>query len=100
MQHVVLPKEPGAEYKNSFFKLPTGLCLEMIIITILERATLYFVGVVNVKKSMGDILHVGFDPTEHTQQEVLDTLDFQIEALASIVLPSCEKVAVGFEYHH
>ena len=97
-QHVVPPKGPGAEYKNSIFKLPTGLCLETIIVAILETATLYFVGVVNVKNSQGDIQRIRFDPKKHTEQEVLDTLDFQIEALASIVLPSHEKATVGFEY--
>ena len=97
---MVPPKGPGAEYKNSIFKLPTGLCLEMIIVAILERATLYFVGVVDVKNSRGDILHITFNPTKHTEQEVLGALNFQTEALASIVLPSCEKVTVGFEYQY
>ena len=97
---MVPPKETGAKYKKSIFKLPTGLCLETIIIAISERATLYFVSVVDMKNSRGNILHIRFDPTKHTQQEVLDTPDFQIEALASIVLPRHEKVTVGFEYQY
>ena len=100
LQHVVPPKEPRAQYKNSIFRLPKGLCLEMIIVAILERATLYFVGVVDVKNSQGVIQHIRFDPKKHTEQEVLDTLDFQIEALGSIVLPSSEKVTVRFEYQY
>ena len=72
----------------------------MIIIAVLETATLYFVSVVNVENSQCDIQHIRFDPKKHTEQEVLDTLDFQIEALASIVLPSHEKVTVGFEYQY
>ena len=97
---MVPPKDPGAQYKNTIFTLPKGLCLETIIVAILERATLYFVSVVDVRNSQGVIQHVRFDPKKHTKQEVLDTLDFQIEALGSIVLPSSEKVTVGFEYQY
>ena len=76
------------------------LYLETIIIAILERATLYFVGVVDIQNIQGGNIHIRFDPKKNKEQEVLDTLDFQIEALVSIVLPSCEKVTVGFEYQY
>ena len=97
---MVPPKGARNQIQELHLQLPTGLCLETIIVAILERATLYFVCVVDVKNSRGDILHIRFDSTKHTQQEVLDTLDFQIEALASIVLPSHEKVTVGLEYQY
>ena len=72
----------------------------MTIVAILERATLYFVGAVDVENSQDVVQHVRFDPKKHTQTEVLDTLDFQIEALGRIVLPSGDKVTVGFEYQY
>ena len=66
---MVPQKGPGAIYKNSIFKLPKGLCLEVIIVAILERATLYFVSVVDVKNRQGDIQHVRFDPKKHTESK-------------------------------